>query len=72
MWRVWKGRQIHARFWRGNMKYRTLLEDLGINGSIILKWLLKNRTIGRGLNLLGLWTERIEHVNNPWVLIIYW
>ena len=32
MWRMWKGRDIHTGFWRVDLKYRTRLEDLGIDG----------------------------------------
>ena len=36
-----EGRGMCAKFWSGNLKKRDCLEDLVINGSIILKWILK-------------------------------
>ena len=40
-------------FWWLNLKERDYLEDLGIGGMIILKWILQNRMGGRGLDLFG-------------------
>jgi hypothetical protein len=34
-------RQIHVRFWRGNLKIRDQLEDLEKDGRIILKYIVR-------------------------------
>jgi len=34
-------REVHTEFWLGNMKERAHLEDLGVDGRIILKWIFK-------------------------------
>jgi uncharacterized protein YjcR len=41
MWQVWGRREMHATFWWGNLKFQDLLENLGVDGSIILKCILK-------------------------------
>jgi len=33
--------EVHTGFWWGNLKERDHLEDLSIDWSIILKWVLK-------------------------------
>jgi len=38
-------------FWWLNLKERAYLEDLGIGGMVILKWILQNWIIGHGLDL---------------------
>jgi hypothetical protein len=43
-WHVWGTRELHTRVWWGNLKKRDHLEDLGIEGRIILKWIL-NRIV---------------------------
>jgi len=40
---------MHTEFWLENLKITDYLEDLGINGMIIVEWILKE--IG-----LGMWT----------------
>jgi len=45
-------RNINRAFGRENIKERDYLEDLGIDGTI-LKWILKNRMGGHGMNLSG-------------------
>jgi len=37
------GKRNSYRILEGNLKYRTHLENLGIDGSIILKWLLNKQ-----------------------------
>ena len=36
------GAEVHTGFWWGNLRERDHLEDQGINGMIILKWIFKN------------------------------
>ena len=31
----------HIQYWRGNMRERNHLKDLGVDGMIIFKWILK-------------------------------
>jgi hypothetical protein len=40
----------HTGFWWGNMRERHRLEDLGIDGRIILKWIFKKWDGGHGLD----------------------
>jgi hypothetical protein len=35
------GGEVHIGFWRGNLKERDHLKDLGIDGRINLKWIFK-------------------------------
>jgi len=46
------GRDVF-RIWWANLKERNYLEDLGIYGRIILKWVLKKWDEGHGLNRCG-------------------
>jgi hypothetical protein len=41
MWHILVGREIHTGFWCENVKERYHLEDLGIDGRIILKCIFK-------------------------------
>jgi hypothetical protein len=34
-------RELHTGFWRGDKRERGSLEDLGVDGKIILKWIFK-------------------------------
>jgi diadenosine tetraphosphatase ApaH/serine/threonine PP2A family protein phosphatase len=41
MWLVCERGEMHREFWWGNLKPRGYLEDLGVDGRIILKCMLK-------------------------------
>jgi hypothetical protein len=41
MWHVWEIRAVHTGFWWGDMRERDNLEDLGIDGRIIFKWIFR-------------------------------
>jgi hypothetical protein len=45
-------REAYTGFWLGNLRERDHLEDSGINGRIILKWIFRKWDI-------GVWTESI-------------
>jgi hypothetical protein len=39
MWHVWETGEVHTGFWWGDLRERDHLQDLGIDGRIILKWI---------------------------------
>jgi hypothetical protein len=41
MWHVWFTGEEHTRFWLGDLRERDHLEDLGIVGRIMLKWIFR-------------------------------
>jgi hypothetical protein len=38
---TWGRREIHIEFWLGNLKERDYLDDLEVDGNVILKLILK-------------------------------
>ena len=66
-----KRREVPAGFWYGNLKNRDLLERLGLDGSIILKW-ISCMIVGRGLGSSGSGEGQIvgccEILINIWVM----
>jgi hypothetical protein len=46
MWHVWEIGEVHAGIWWVNVKVRNHLEDLGVDGKLILKW-VSNESFGR-------------------------
>jgi hypothetical protein len=49
--------------WWENLRERDDLEDLGIDGKIIEKWVLKNRIGGFGL-------DSLVHYRNQWQAVL--
>ena len=49
---VWGGRVVCAEFWWWNLKEGDHIEDIGIDGKIILKWILMKQDVKRMLNSL--------------------
>jgi len=41
MWHVWGRVEMLSGFWWGNLGERDYLEDQGVAGRIILKWIFK-------------------------------
>ena len=51
MWHVQNTGEVHTVFWWGNLGEGHHLEDLGIDGGIVLKWIFKKW--GGGMELSG-------------------
>ena len=41
MWQIWGAGEVRIGFWWGDLRERNHFEDLGVDGSIVLKWILK-------------------------------
>ena len=56
MGHVWET-EVHSGFWWGNLSERDHLENLGLDGRLILKWIFKKRD-GESAGLIGIriWT----------------
>jgi hypothetical protein len=50
MGRVWETGQVHTGFWWEDLRERVHLEDLGVDGRIILKWVSKKWDVGLRLD----------------------
>jgi len=53
MWHAWGRGEVHAGFWWENPRRRAHLEDLGVEGNITLKWILKKLNGEHGVDLSG-------------------
>jgi hypothetical protein len=51
MWNACGTEDVHTEFWRGNLRERENLEDLDVDGRIILTLMLK-RSVVRARNIL--------------------
>jgi hypothetical protein len=47
---MWKTGEAHTGFWWGDLRERGHLEDLGIDGKVILKWIFKKWDVGSELD----------------------
>jgi hypothetical protein len=39
MWHTWETGEVYTGFWWGDLRKIDYLEDLGVDGRIILKWI---------------------------------
>jgi hypothetical protein len=46
MWHLWKTREVHTGIWWGDLRERDYLEDLGVGGRMIVKWIFKKWDVG--------------------------
>jgi hypothetical protein len=46
---VWGRGEVYSGVCREDLRERGHLEDLGVEGSVVLKWVVENRIGGRGL-----------------------
>jgi hypothetical protein len=53
MWHEWETRHVRRVFWWGDVSGRDHLEELGVDGRAILKWILKKRGGKHGPDLSG-------------------
>jgi hypothetical protein len=52
MWDVWESGELPTGLWWEGLREKGHLEDLGVDGRIILKWKFKNRNKDRRLDRL--------------------
>jgi len=52
-WYIWETGEVYTGFWRGDLRKRDHLKDIGIDGRIILNWTLK-KWDGGGMGLTDL------------------
>jgi hypothetical protein len=64
MWYVWKTGEVHTGFWWGNLRERYHLEELGVDGMILLKWLFKKWDGGMNWIELAQGRDRWQSVVN--------
>ena len=50
MWHVWATGEVYTEFRLGNLRDRAHLEDLGVDGRMILKWMFKKWDARHGLD----------------------
>jgi hypothetical protein len=55
-------REMHSRFWWGNLKGRDYLEVLGVGDRIILKWILNN-------HYLRIYAEQTQYLHAPVIIL---
>jgi hypothetical protein len=64
MWHIWEDRRGAYRIWWKNPRGKKYLENLGVDGGIILKWGFKKR-IGGGMD----WVYLTQNRDRWWILL---
>jgi len=41
MWHVWRREEVYTVFWWGNVREGDYLEDPGVDGAILLRWVFR-------------------------------
>jgi hypothetical protein len=59
----WETEEVHTGFWWTDLRERDHLEDPGIDGRIILKWIFKNWNGGMD------WIDLAQDTDRWWVLV---
>jgi len=57
MCNVWGRGKVHRGFWWGNLREKDHLGDRGLDGRIILRWIIR-KWDGRGMDWIDLVQER--------------
>jgi len=65
MWHIQQRAERQTGFWRRNLRERDNMEGLGIDGRIILKWMLKE--IGWDI-MEWVYLAQQEHVVGRWLM----
>ena len=55
MWQEWGRGEVHTRFWRGDVREGDHLEDPGVDGRIILRWIFRKWDGEAWIGLIWLW-----------------
>jgi len=63
---LYGGRGMHATFWLGNLNERVHLQDLSLDGRIILKWTLKKYDWWACAGLIGLRIGLYDRMLETW------
>ena len=56
IWRIWETEEVHTGFWWRNLNYGGDLENLDLDGRIILKWVFRKQY--GGLDCIDLAQDR--------------
>jgi len=65
MWRVWGRREVCTGFWWGNVWERDHLEDTGIDGRMILRWIFRKNDVRAWTGMIWIGVGTCEYGNNP-------